>query len=136
MSVTMPDDVRAHLGRPPVGQAEADLWQVWIDGAEMMIADRLGLLAVLDRDRLVWVVAEAVAQKARVAAPSSEQVRRKTVTVDDGSVTKEYFDAPDNSVTIIDEWWRLLTPNARPARGAFTISPHYTPDRRRYCDRR
>lgn len=136
MSVTTPEDVRAHLGRPSVGQAEAELWQVWIDGAEMMIADRLGPVSALDRDRLVWVVAEAVAQKARVAAPSAEQVRRKTVTVDDGSVTKEYFDAPDNSVTIIDEWWRLLTPDARPARGAFTISPTYAPDRHRYCDRR
>lgn len=128
MSAATTDDVRVHLGRPPVDEAEASLWQVWIDGAEMVIADRLGPIGLLDSERLVWVVAEAVAQKARVF--SADMVRRKTVTVDDGSVTKEFYDAPDNSVTITDEWWLMLTSGAGRRRGAFTISPHYVPDRR------
>ena len=131
MSVTQVSDVQAHLGRPPVDATESALWQVWIDGAEMLIADRLGPLDQLDPTRVVWVVGEAVARKARLATLGGEQVSRQTVTVDDATVTKEFRETADNSVFISDEWWAMLSP-ARRRRGAFTITPSYTPDVRRY----
>ena len=131
MSVTQVSDVQAHLGRPPVDITESALWQVWIDGAEMLIADRLGPLDQLDPARVVWVVGEAVARKARLATPGGEQVSRQTVTVDDATVTKEFRETADNSVFISDEWWAMLSPTRR-RRGAFTITPNYTPDVRRY----
>lgn len=126
MSITTVDDVTDHLGRPPADTAESALWQVWIDGAEMMIEGRLGPLVNIDQMKLVWVVAEAVASKARATNP--EALRRKTVTVDDGTVTKEYFDA-GSAVFVTDEWWAWLRPSER-RRGAFSISPSYMPDRR------
>ena len=131
MSVTQVSDVQEHLGRPPVDITESALWQVWIDGAEMLIADRLGPLDQLDPTRVAWVVGEAVARKARLTTPGGEQVSRQTVTVDDATVTKEFRETTDNSVFIADEWWAMLSP-ARRRRGAFTITPNYTPGVRRY----
>lgn len=120
MTVATVDDVAVPLGRPITSATERAQVQWWLTGAELVIKGRLGDVAALDQDAVLYVEAEAVAAKARRSGRAESSI---TVAVDDGSVTRRY----ENEVTagdITDEWWNLL--DAKPSAGAFTVSPFST----------
>lgn len=89
-------------------------WEMWIGDALMLIEDRLGDPALLDQAKLDYVVREAVV--AHIRKP--DDATRVAVSVDDGSVSRNYTSGRGR-VTIIDEWWDLLSPAIKS--GAFTI---------------
>lgn len=118
-----PDDVAVVLGRtPPVnGSAEFAQWSLWITDALMLVEARLGDLAALNQTRLDYVVREAVA--AMVRRP--DDALQVDVAVDDGRVSRRYQTSAGR-VTIQDEWWQLLAPDA--GTGAFSVTPAFVPD--------
>lgn len=119
MSVT-PANVATTLGRPTPDSLEYDQWALWISDARMLIANRLGDLGDLVQADLDYVVRESVA--ARVRNPGAET--SSTVSVDDGSVTRRYGRST-GQITILDEWWAMLTPAADG--GSFYTVPVYSP---------
>lgn len=90
-------------------------WQLWIDDALMLIEARLGDVALLDQGRLDYVVREAVVMQAR----RPDDATQVTTSIDDGSISRTYRSGPGR-VTILDEWWNLLSPTAT-AGGAFSL---------------
>lgn len=116
MPVITYSDVAVSLGRAisdPLEQAQVTQW---IADAELLIGARLGDLDDLDQDVLAYVVREAVV--ARVRNPEGYQ----SETIDDYTYR---FGSASTRVTILDEWWDLLTPDASNA--AFTIRPYGEP---------
>lgn len=106
MAVATFEDVAVALGRPISEQAEQDQVEWWLRGAEMVIRGRLGDVALLDQEALLYVEGEAVADKVRRGARTESSI---TVAVDDGSVTRHY-DSPMTADDITDQWWNLLSP--------------------------
>lgn len=93
-------------------------WQMWLDDAALQIslwATRHGY-AALDPAAVAYVTREAVAAKAK-RPDSATQV---DVQVDDAQVSRRYAVA-SGQVTILPEWWDLLTPVATNDSGAFSI---------------
>lgn len=125
MTVT-PNDVAVALGRPsPVGPAVGQ-WQFWIDSARLLIKARLGDLTLLDQAVLDYVVTEAVAAQVR----KPDDATQVDVAVDDARVSRRYSSGTGR-VSILDEWWDLLSPEVDSS-GAFTVNPAYVPGVR-YC---
>ena len=105
-------DIETALGRPLTSQEQSQADQ-WIADALMLIEARLGDPANLDQTRVDYVVREAVV--ARFRNPEGYQ----SESIDDytyrhGSETRR--------VTILPEWWDLLTPDPGIAEGAYVIS--------------
>lgn len=116
MAVATFEDVAVALGRPIAEVAEQQQVTYWLNGAEMVIASRLGDVSLLDQDVLTYVEVEAVV--AKMLNPSGFQ----SETVDDYTYR---FGAETRRVTILDEWWELLTPNS--SSDAFSIRPFGEP---------
>lgn len=117
MAVTYHDVATTLLRTPPdPASTDARAWTMWIEDARRQIRRRFDLDA-LDQDDLDFVVREAVAAKAR--RPGSE--RQVSISVDDGSVSRTY-ETGTGQVTILQEWWDLLTPDTDES-GAWTINP-------------
>lgn len=126
MTVT-PDDIAVALGRtaPAVDSAEYAQWEMWISDALMLISARLvgtgsgqvASLDDLDQAKLDYVVREAVV--AQVRRP--DDATQVSISIDDGTTSKTYRSAVGR-VTILDEWWDLLSPTTSSA-GAFSIRP-------------
>ena len=110
------DDVATTLGRPISDETERAQVDLWIGDAELLIRARLGDLDDLDTDVLTHVVREAVAM--RVRNPDGKQSER----IDDYSYQRAPEAARPGGISILDEWWDLLTP-ADAVSGAFTIRP-------------
>lgn len=112
------DDVATTLLRsaPTPSSPEGKAWAMWIDDARRQIQGRLGDLDALDQGTLDYVVREAVALKIKRPDPAT----KVDVTIDDGSLSKTYEKAA-GQVTILDEWWNLLSPGSDA--GAWTIRP-------------
>lgn len=112
-------EVGVSLGRSISDSTEQAQVTQWIADAELLIRQRLGDLDALDEDVLAYVVREAVVMQVR--NPEGKTSER----IDD------YFYQRDTSakgrVTIIDEWWDLLTPNDGGDGGGFTITPFGEP---------
>lgn len=116
MPVITYTDVAVSLGRPisdPLEQAQVTQW---IADAELLVGARLGDLAELDQDVLAYVVREAVI--ARMRNPEGYQ----SETIDDYTYR---HGSTAGRVTILDDWWDLLTPDGSSA--AFTITPYGAP---------
>lgn len=90
---------------PEPGSAEAEQWSMWIQDAYLLIEARLGCIDDIDENRLDYVVREAVT--AQVRRP--DDATSVSVSVDDGSVSKQYRSSRGR-VTILDEWWEFLRP--------------------------
>lgn len=110
-------DIETALGRT-LTAAEVAQANQWIADARLIIEARLGDLAKLDQPRLDFVVREAVV--ARFRNPDGYQ----SESIDDytyrhGSETRR--------VTILDEWWALLTPAVDS--NVFSARPQFEPDR-------
>lgn len=118
MALATIDDVALALGVPTPDPAsiEAKQWQRWLDWAERQIVRRLGSVDTLNADDVAYVEAEAVALKVK-RPDSATQV---DVQVDDSRMSKRY-ESSTGQVTILDEWWAMLTPASTPT--AFTIAP-------------
>ena len=114
MTVQVPD-IETALGRTLTAteQAQADQW---ISDALLIIGSRLGDTTLLDQPRLDYVVREAVV--ARFRNPEGYQ----SESIDDYTYR---HGAETRRVTILDEWWRLLSPTRD---GAFTIKPYASRD--------
>lgn len=106
------NDVAVALGRPITDSSEIAQVEWWISSAELQIKGRLGDLALLDQDALLYVIVEAVAAKAQ--NPEGAQ----SETIDDYTYR---LPAESRRVTILDEWWTMLAPESVPTRSAYTI---------------
>lgn len=106
MAVTV-EMIAVALGRtaPDSGSVEAAQWSMWIADALMLIEARLGDPALLDQAKLDYVVREAVAAHVR----NPDDATQVTVSVDDGSSSRSYRSS-SGRITILDEWWNLLSP--------------------------
>lgn len=115
-----PDDIARTLEQeaPSESSATFKAWKQWIADARTQIRVRLGDLDRLDQEVLDYVVREAVAEKVR----NPTGVKQSSVTIDDGTISKTY-QGGTGKVTILDEWWAMLTPTGADDRGAFTIRP-------------
>lgn len=105
-------DIETALGRT-LTQSEAGQADQWIADARLLIEVRLGDLAALNQTALDYVVREAVV--ARFRNPEGFQ----SESIDDYTYR---HGAETRRVTILDEWWRLLSPSG--GGGAFTIRPY------------
>lgn len=112
MAVTSAD-IGVALGRA-FTPAQDDQWSMWIADALMLIEARLGDPAELDQAKLDYVVREAVV--AHIRHP--DDATQVSVSIDDGSSSRTYRSGKGR-VTILDEWWDLLSPGD--AATAFTI---------------
>lgn len=112
------------LGRtaPASDSPEYAQWEMWIADALMLIGDRLGDPAELDQPRLNYVVREAVA--AHVRRP--DDATQVDIAVDDGRSSRRYTSSRGR-VTILDEWWALLSPASDSGVG-FSTRPTFEPD--------
>jgi hypothetical protein len=109
-------DIETALGRTLTSAEQAQATQ-WIADALLLIEVRLGDPADLNQGALDYVVREAVV--ARFRNPDGYQ----SETIDDytyrhGSETRR--------VTILDEWWNLLSPNVESER--YSVRPGFVPD--------
>lgn len=127
MSV-IPDDIAIALGRtaPASDSPEYAQWDMWIGDALMLIEARLvgggtGQVASmddLDQDKLDYVVREAVV--AHIRKP--DDATQVEIAIDDARSSRTYRSSKGR-VTIIDDWWDLLSPTDSTA-GAFSIVPY------------
>jgi len=116
MAVT-PEMIAVALGvaAPASDSTQYAQWEMWISDALMLIEARLGDPALLDQAKLDYVVREAVSEHVR----HPEDVTQVTVSIDDGSTSKQYRSG-SGRVFIRDEWWNLLSPTATAGR-AFEV---------------
>lgn len=114
MTVQVPD-IETALGRTLTASEQAQADQ-WISDALLIIGSRLGDTTLLDQARVDYVVREAVV--ARFRNPEGYQ----SESIDDYTYR---HGAETRRVTILDEWWRLLSPTRD---GAFTIKPYASRD--------
>jgi hypothetical protein len=112
MAVATADDVAVALGRPITIQDERNQVEWWISSAELQIRTRLGDLTLLDQDVLFFVVVEAVAAKAQNPDGAASE------TVDDYTYR---MPAESRRVTILNEWWAMLSP--RTSSSIFSVMP-------------
>lgn len=116
MAVATYEDVAVAIGRPISDAAEQAQVEYWLGAVELLIGSRLGDVAELDQDALVYVEIEAVA--ARLRNPEGYQ----SESIDDYTYR---HGSESRRISILDEWWDLLTPTV--ASNAFTISPFGEP---------
>ena len=126
MAVT-PTDVATTLGASCPDPLPIEQWDMWIGDALLRItiwAAKNGYTGSLDEAVVDYVVREAVAARA-VRPDAATQVE---VAVDDGRVVRRY-EPPAGQVSILPEWWDLLTPaDSTTGGGAFTVTPYFEPD--------
>lgn len=120
MAYATTDEVEANLGRPlsDTERAQATLWIGW---AEAEISARMGDLDALDQAILTMVIVEAVTVRLR----NPEAVTQVAVQIDDGRMERRYQKST-GLIEIRPEWWARL--GWVDAVGAFTVTPHGTPD--------
>jgi hypothetical protein len=109
--------VEVSLGRRFSTDLERDQVIQWISDAELQIRAKLGDLAALDQDALKFVVREAAAARAR--NPEGFQYE----AIDD---YRYGMPAESRKVTILPEWWGLLSPGRDAA--AYSVQPTFEPD--------
>lgn len=117
MAVATYEDVAVALGRPITDPTEQAQVTYWLNAVELQIRARLGDVAELDQDVLKYVEVEAVATK--MQNPNGYQ----SETIDDYTYR---FGTETRRATILDEWWRLLSPLE--VSDAFSTRPSFEPD--------
>lgn len=102
MAVATVSDVEVELGRT-LSETESAQVAVWLDRAERQIVKRLGPIANLDQGSVQDVETMAVAAKVSNPTGASSE------TIDDYTYR---LPAETRRVTILDEWWALLSPSS------------------------
>ena len=127
MGVTL-EDIATTLLRPTPQPTSADgkAWLMWARDARRQIERRLGDIDALNYLDVEFVIREAVALKVK----RPDAAVKIDVAVDDASISRTYEKSAGH-VTILDEWWAILTPADDSPRGAFTITPGTRPGTRR-----
>lgn len=122
MALATWQQVATALGRPATDfttpQQEQITW--WLGGVERLIRKRFGSLDGLEAEDVIYVEVEVVADKVRIHELETKETSR-TVSADDGSVTRRFEHTPVTDGDVTDDWWDLLTPDG--TSGAFTINP-------------
>ena len=117
-------DVATHVGRD-LTTAESQQVTQWLDWTEALIRQRIDDPALLDQDLLSMVAVNVVAAMLRNQTGAVSQ----EVAVDDGRVVTRYRDNAATSLAdLLDGWWGTLLP-AVAGGSAFTVRPHFEPDR-------
>lgn len=106
MALATYEDVAVPLGHAITDEAQQAQVEWWLNGIERFIVNRLGPVAALNSADVIYVEAEAVAEKVRRNGRSESSI---TVAVDDANVTRRYENTPVNAGDITDEWWELLS---------------------------
>lgn len=111
MAVAVYTDVEVELGRT-LSASERTQVESWLDRAERQIVKRLGPVAALDQAAVKDVEVMAVAAKTLNPQGASSE------SIDDYT-----YRLPEETrrVTILDEWWDLLTPAPGIATGAYVV---------------
>lgn len=129
MAVT-PDDIADELGRPAPNPTSVQYrqWQGWINAVEMLIQLRCNELGVsfgsLDPALVDFVVVQLVA--ARAGGLPGDGASSVEASVDDARIVRRFDQVQTGpGFDISDYLWGLL--GLVGSRGAFTISPSYTP---------
>ena len=117
MAIATVADVAAAIGRPISDGTESVQVQYWLTSAELIIQSRLGSLAALDQDVLRFVEIEAVAAKMQNPEGYASE------SIDDYTYR---LPAETRRVTILDEWWQMLDPDA--SASSASIRPGFEPD--------
>lgn len=104
MAVT-PATIATALGRASFTDTEDGQWSMWIADALMLIEARLGDPDELDQAKLDYVVREAVVAQVR----HPDDATQVSVSIDDGATSRTYKSGKGR-VSILDEWWNLLSP--------------------------
>ena len=117
MAVATINEVAVSLGRPITETDEVAQVKQWLEDAELQIRLRLGPVADLDQQALAFVEREAVV--ARMRNPQGYQYE----AIDD---YRYGLPASSRQVTILDEWWDMLTPSGSST--AFSIRAGGVPE--------
>lgn len=114
------DDVAMELARPTPDSPVAGQWVSWIARAYRLIENRLGAdaYAAADSTLVDDVVLMAVVEHVRAWRETPEH--RRTVSVDDTSVTSQYARSA-GLLTIPDNLWPILGQSVTAE--SFTIEP-------------
>lgn len=114
------DDVALELARPTPDSPVAGQWVSWIARAYRLIENRLGAdaYAAADSTLVDDVVLMAVVEHVRAWRETPEH--RRTVSVDDTSVTSQYARSA-GLLTIPDNLWPILGQSVTAE--SFTIEP-------------
>ena len=122
-----PYDVADRLGRVrPVFDTPAWLQaQTFIDQADLLITRYQARKALPDPDGADrdYVILEAVAAIVR----NPDDATSVDVQIDDGRVSKRY--SSSSGKVSLEDWWDTLWPEVDTDASAFTVRPHFVPDR-------
>ena len=122
-----PYDVADRLGRVrPVFDTPAWLQaQTFIDQADLLITRYQARNALPDPDSADrdYVILEAVAAVVR----NPDDATSVDVQIDDGRVSKRY--SSSSGKVSLEDWWDTLWPEVNTDASAFTVRPHFVPDR-------
>ena len=122
-----PDDVADRLGRvrPPFDSPAWLQAQKFIDQADLLITRYQARNALPDPDGADrdYVILEAVAAVVR----NPDDATSVDVQIDDGRVSKRY--SSSSGKVSLEDWWDTLWPEINTDASAFTVRPHFVPDR-------
>lgn len=116
MAVT-PDMLAVALGQAAPSGLIAEQWQMWIDDAYMLVADRVAKINPADEPseaKVDYVVREAVV--GHIKKP--DDATQVTISVDDGSSSRTYQSSKGR--VDVSTWWDFLGLN-EPSTGAYAI---------------
>jgi hypothetical protein len=106
MAVATWEDVAVALGRPTsdfTADQQAQL-TYWLNGVELFIKNRLGVIADLDEDTVRYVETEVAADKARRL--TEDGASSVTVAIPDGSITRRFEKVVASDIT--DDYWAMF----------------------------
>ena len=120
------EQVRIAAGLDSLSDMQRDRIKRWSPILQRMISDRFSGLGSLDQASVEYVISEVISdQLMRTSLPGQTS---REVAVDDARVVDRFDVSGAGRLSIWDDLWELLTPSDHRSRGAFAITPTYSPD--------
>ena len=120
------EQVRIAAGLDSLSDMQRDRIKRWSPILQRMISDRFSGLDSLDQASVEYVISEVISdQLMRTNLPGQTS---REVAVDDARVVDRFDVSGAGRLSIWDDLWALLTPSDHRSRGAFAITPAYSPD--------
>ena len=120
------EQVRIAAGLDSLSDMQRDRIKRWSPILQRMISDRFSGLDSLDQASVEYVISEVISdQLMRTNLPGQTS---REVAVDDARVVDRFDVSGAGRLSIWDDLWALLTPSDHRSRGAFAITPTYSPD--------